>query len=220
MNHQRSRLAVAAGALVIILAGVVSACSDAQGGAPTTAVTSSTPAAELRSTLNATLREHVSLAASATNAALHSRNEEFAAAAAALDGNSLDLAKIIGTAYGATAEEAFLSGWRRHIGFFVDYTNGVATKDEAKRAKAVADLQQYAADVAKLFHAANGLPEAQLVQIVSGHIGSLTAVIDAQAAGDDTRAYVLMREAADHMRHFSDPLAEATVQKFPEKFKG
>ncbi len=140
--------------------------------------------------------------------------------AAALDANSVDLAKLIGSVYGPTAETAFLEGWRRHIGFFVDYTVGSAKKDPAAKEKAVADLKQYAVEVSDLFHAANGLPKADLVTLVEGHISSLTSVIDAQAASDDRLAYTLIRESVGHMQHFSDPLAAATVAKFPEKFKG
>lgn len=218
MNRQSLRAVAAIGALALTSVGAFAACGSEASPEPA-AVTSSTPAAELRSSLNAILQEHVNLASAATGAALDGRNEEFAAAAAALDANSVDLAKMIGVAYGPAAEEAFLPGWRRHIGFFVDYTNGAATRDEAKKAKAKADLAIYAQELATLFNAANGLPHDTLVEIVGGHVDSLTAVIDAQAAGDDAKAFVLQREAASHMSHFADPLTEATVKKFPEKFK-
>ncbi len=219
MNRHTLRAAAVIGALALTSAGAFAACGSDSSPEPAS-VTSSTPAAELRSSLNAILQEHVNLASAATGAALDGRTDEFAAAAAALDANSVDIAKLIGSAYGPAAEEAFLPGWRRHIGFFVDYTNGAAAGDEAKMAKAEADLAVYAEELATLFHAANGLPKATLVEIVGGHVGSLTAVIDAQAAGDDAKAFVLQREAAGHMSHFADPLTEATVQKFPEKFKG
>lgn len=187
---------------------------------PPPPVGSVTAAAELRSNLNAILQEHVNLAAAATGAALDGNADESAAAAAALDTNSVDLAKIIGSAYGPTAEDAFLTGWRRHTGFFVDYTNGAATGDHAKMAKAKEDLAGYAVELATLLHAANGLSQEAVVDIATSHVGSLILVIDAQAAGDDDKAYALQREAAGHMSHFADPLTEATVQKFPEKFRG
>src|SRR5262245_5866525 len=91
--------------------------------------TSSTPAAGLRVGLNALLSEHVYLAAAATNAALGGRQPEFEAAAAALDANSVDVAKAIGSVYGVEAEQAFLPLWRKHIGMVVDYTVGAATGD-------------------------------------------------------------------------------------------
>lgn len=209
----------AAAALALVSAGALTACgSDSKtGGAER--VTSVTPAAELRSALNAILQEHVNLASAATGAALDGNEAEFAAAAAALDANSVDIARLIGSAYGPTAEDAFLPGWRRHIGFFVDYTNGAATGDKAMIAKARADLAVYAEELATLFNAANGLPKDALIESTKAHTESLIAVIDAQAAGNDAEAFVLQREAAAHMAHFADPLTEATVQKFPEKFK-
>ena len=93
--------------------------------------------------LNMALREHAILAAMATGSALGGRDAEFKAAANALDGNSIDIAKAIGSVYGADAEKAFLPLWRKHIGFVVDYTTGLATKDKAKQDKAVDDLVRY-----------------------------------------------------------------------------
>ena len=62
------------------------------------ATPTATPAAELRTGLNALLSEHVILAAAATGAAMGERSAEFEAAAGALDANSVDLAKAIGSA--------------------------------------------------------------------------------------------------------------------------
>lgn len=205
------------------LTGLGVACSSGDAnkdGAAKAEPTVSSPASDLRLALNSILSEHVSLAASATGAALDGQDAEFKAAAAALDANSVDLAKLIGSAYGPSAETAFLEGWRRHIGFFVDYTVGAATNDQAKKDKAIADLQQYAVEVADLFNAANGLPKEDLVKLLETHVVTLTSVIDAQAAGNDELAYTRLRESVEHMQHFSDPLAEATVKKFPDKFKG
>ena len=96
-------------------------------------------AADLRANLNALLGEHVLIAAVATSHALGGREAAFNGAAGGLDANSVDLSKAIGAVYGADAEKAFLPLWRKHIGFFVDYTTGVASKDKAKQDKAVAD---------------------------------------------------------------------------------
>lgn len=180
--------------------------------------TSDTPAAELRSKLNTVLAEHAMLAASATGAALGGRTSEFEAAAAALDANSVELAGIVGTAYGANAQTLFLDGWRKHIGFFVDYTNGAAANDGAAKQQAVDNLRKYARDVAALFESANGLPAATVAGIVDEHVDTLTKVIDAQAAGDLTAAYTLLRQSVAHMRTLADPLAAATVAKFPDAF--
>ena len=115
------------------------------------------PAANLRNTLNLALREHAILAAMATGSALGGRTAEFDAAVGAVDANSIDIAKAIGSVYGADAEKAFLPLWRKHIVFVVDYTTGLATKDKAKQDKAVADLIRYADDFGALFNVQTAL---------------------------------------------------------------
>ena len=96
---------VCALAVVTVLAtGCTKSMADNMPGSSASAVaTATTPAATLRTTLNALLSEHVILAAAATSAALDGRDAEFKAAAGALDANSVDVARAIGSVYGADA---------------------------------------------------------------------------------------------------------------------
>ena len=175
--------------------------------------------AGLRAGMNQALQEHVYLAAAATGAALGGRDTEFKAAADALDKNSVDIARTIGTAYGADAEKAFLPLWRTHIGMFVDYTLGVASNDAAKKEKAVADLTGYAKDFDAFLSGANEhLPKGAVAELLKPHVGTLAAVVDAQGSKDYGKAYTALLEAAHHMAMIADPLADATVKKFPAKF--
>jgi len=177
------------------------------------------PAASLRTVLNVALREHAYLAGAATNAALGGRNDEFKAAAAALDGNSVDVAKAIGSVYGADAEQAFLPLWRRHIGFFVDYTLGVAAKDRGKQDIAVSNLIAYTQDFGAFLESANPrLPKSVVVDLVKHHVITLKEVVDAQAARDNARAFTAVRTAAGHMQMIADPLAETIVKQFPDRY--
>ncbi len=176
-------------------------------------------AADLRTGLNSLFREHVFLAAAATGAALGGRDGEFKAAAGALDGNSIDIAKAIGSVYGAGAEQAFLPLWRRHIGFVVDYTVGVATRDDAKKSKAVNDLVQYTQDFGAFLASANpNLPKDGVANLVKDHVLTLKDVIDAQASGDMSKTFTAIRNAAGHMGMIADPLAAAIVKQFPDRF--
>jgi hypothetical protein len=180
---------------------------------------SGTKAASLRTTLNTLFQEHIYLAAAATGAALGGREAEFKAAAGALDGNSVAIAKAIGSVYGSGAEEAFLPLWRKHIGMVVDYTVGVATADKGKQDKAVADLIQYTQDFGAFLQSANpNLPKSVVADLVKHHVVTLKDVIDAQAAKDPARAYMAVRTAAAHMQQIADPLAEAIVKQFPDRF--
>ena len=192
---------------------------SAMAGASMT--TSGTKAAGLRSALNNLLQEHVYLAAAATGAALDGRDAEFKAAAEALDQNSIAISKAIGSVYGMDAERAFLPLWRRHIGFAVDYTVGVAAGDKAKADKAVGDLLGYAEDFGAFLASANqNLPKNVVAGLVKHHVVTLKDVIDAQASKNPAKAYMALRTAASHMSMIADPLAEAIVKQFPDRFTG
>ena len=176
-------------------------------------------ASDLRVAVNKLLAEHIDLASAATGAALGGRSGEFQAAAGALDGNSVDLSKAIGMVYGADAEKAFLPLWRKHIGFVVDYTTGVATKDKAKQDKAVSDLLGYTKDFGAFINSASpALPTEAVADLVKGHIVTLKSVIDKQASGDFASAYKAQREAYGHMQMIGDALADAIAKQFPDRF--
>jgi hypothetical protein len=186
---------------------------DRYPGNPTAA------SAGLRTALNLALREHVYLAAAATNAALGGRKAEFEAAAAALDGNSVDVGAAIGTVYGPEAGKAFLPLWSKHVGFVVDYTLGAASKDTAKQDKAVADLVAYTQDFGAFLSSANpNLPKDVVADLVKHHVLTLKDVIDPQAAGDQAKAYAALRGAASHMGKIADPLAAAISKQYPDRF--
>jgi dsRNA-specific ribonuclease len=177
-------------------------------------------AADLRATLNTLLSEHVYLAARATGAALDRNNTAFRAAATALDANSNDLIKVMGMVYGADAERAFGPLWKKHIGMVVDYTTALATGDAAKRDKAVADLTAYTREFGAFINAATkSLPTEAVQQLVLDHILTLKAVIDAQKAGNQPAVYSGLRRALGHMAMLADPLADAIVKQFPDRFR-
>lgn len=177
------------------------------------------PQSDLRLTLNQLLAEHATLAAAATGAALNGHKHEFAAAAEALDANSQALAKAIGSVYGEAAGEAFLPLWRKHIGFFVDYTTAKAKHSKKGQEKAVNDLIGYASDFGAFLNSATpSLPKEAVAELVKMHILSLKDVVDAQAKKDWKLAYMKVRDASHHMQMIADPLADAIIKQFPEKF--
>jgi hypothetical protein len=210
--NRRSWLRITATALLVALVGIATPALAAHG---------SKSASDLRTGYNALLAEHVFLAAAATNAALGGRQAEFEAAAAALDGNSQDIATSIGSVYGPDAEKAFLPLWRKHIGMAVDYTVGVATKDKAKQDKAVADLIGYTQDFGAFLASANpNLPKDVVAELVKHHVVTLKSVIDPQAAGNQAEAFKALRAAAAHMSMIGDPLAGAIAKQYPAKYPG
>jgi hypothetical protein len=121
--------------------------------------------------------------------------------------------------YGTDAEQAFLPLWRKHIGFVVDYTGGLASNDKAKQDKAVTDLVNYAEDFGAFLASANpNLPKETVANLVKGHILTLKDVVDAQAAKDWPMVYRNLRLAAAHMTMIADPLGSAIAKQFPERF--
>lgn len=176
-------------------------------------------AAGLRTLLSSQLGEHVLLAGAATNAALQGRSEEFNAAAAALDGNSVDLSKSIASVYGEDAGNAFLPLWRKHIGFFVDYTLGAAAMDQSAKEMARTNLDGYRNDFAAFISGANPfLPKDAVAEALVPHIATLTAVIDAQSTQDFSAAFTSLQESYAHTGMLGKTLADAITQQFPDTF--
>lgn len=205
----------------VFLAAACSPMMSKSGHEPMamTASHSGTAAADLRTGLNALLGEHVLLAAVATSHALGGREAAFKGAAVGLDANSVDFAKAIGSVYGSDAEQAFLPLWRKHIGFFVDYTVAVATNDKTKQNKAVNDLVQYTEDFGAFLSSANpNLPKQAVAELVKGHVLTLKEVVDAQAAKDWQKAYAAVRTAYGHMHMIADPLGAAIAKQFPQRY--
>ncbi len=176
-----------------------------------------TSASELRAGLTALLQEHVYLAGIATGTALG--GGDLTAPAATLDANSVRLSEAIASVYGKDAGEAFLGLWRKHIGFFVDYTMASAAGDEAGKETARADLDAYRQDFGAFIASANPyLPKDAIAEALIPHVNSLFAAIDAQAAGDPAQ-YDKLAEAAAHMPGTAQVLAEGIAKQFPKKFK-
>ena len=170
---------------------------------------SDTKAAELRAGLTALLTQHVYAAGIAINTAVakggNLKDPMVAGAVSALDANSVALSKAVGSAY-PKAEEPFLASWRQHIGFFVDYTLGKATKDTAKVDKAKTDLDGYRTSFGQLINSVvPELPADAVANELKPHVASLFTAIDAVVAGDPT-AFAKLQAAAGHM-----PMTAATL---------
>ena len=201
-------------------AAKTTAASPSTAATTTTAATSMTKAADLRVALNLLLSDHVYITAQVTDQALIGNDAGFKAAAATLDKNTVGLGNAIGTAYGDAAKTTFLELWRKHIGFFVAYTQAAAKGDAAGKTKADADLDGYRKDFDAFITGANpNLPKGAVADLLVSHVKGLEAVIDAQAAKDPTWADKAM-VAADHSQKIADPLAGAIAKQFPDKFPG
>ncbi len=179
--------------------------------------TTKSPSADLRYALASGLGQHALLASLTTHRGLES-GKDFEAAAEALEVNTVALGDAIGSVFGDEAKATFLELWRAHIGFFVDYTVGTATKDDAKKTKAGDDLAGYSRDFAAFLAGATDLPADVLEAELNSHVTHLAGSVDAYAAGDYATAYELTDMAYQHMVATGGTLADAIAAKFPDKF--
>jgi len=230
----RRKLWLRALAPLLALAVLGAACGDddddgAAGSAQERAAgaMTETGASTLRAGLTGLLTEHVYLAALATGSALRGDTAGFEAYAAALNGptnsNTADLTAAITSAYGDDVGRAFDGLWRSdgHIPAFVAYTQAVAAGDQAGADAAVTDLTAYAETFGTTLHSVNEhLPADAVEEMVTMHITSLKAVVDAQKAGDQPAVYTALREAYGHMGDMATVLAAATAEKLPDAFDG
>lgn len=216
------------GALVALVLGlgggyaIASSMDGGESGAKTSqasvAPTTDTKAADLRVILNALEREHVSLASQATRNGFDG-SADFDASAKALDSNSIELSKAVGSVYGAEAEAKFLEIWRSHIGFFVDYTVAAKAGDTAGMEKAVQNLGGYVDAISDFFSGANpNLPREAVHQLVSDHVGLLKGAVDAHGAGDFAGSHAKEHEASIQIGEIADTTAGAIVKQYPDKF--
>jgi hypothetical protein len=214
MNLTTKGLAAAALTTTLLAAGCTSSGnSTGDPASPPSASTGSTSgsgstapdqtaAAGLRATLTALLSDHVWLAGNALQTAVAKggdlNNPAVKGAVAALDENSVALAKTLGSVYPA-AQKPFLASWRQHIGFFVNYTLGKATKNAAMANKARADLDGYRTSFGQLIHSVvPELPADAVAQELVPHVQSLLTAIDAAVAGSP-QVQTKLTDAADHM---------------------
>jgi len=226
-------------ASVAVVAALGAACGDddgndnASGDTTTTEQsTSSTMAAdagvdsaasELRATLTAGLQEHVYLAGIALSTAVGAggnlEDPAVASAVETLDGNSVALSEAVGSVYGDEGGEQFLSLWRAHIGFFVDYTLGEATGDMAKADEAKAKLDGYREEFGAFIDSASDgeLPSDAVAAELGVHVDSLITAIDAVVAKSPD-AFPKLQAAAAHMPMTAATLAGGIAAQMPDEF--
>ena len=193
---------------------------DEEGEHAAAAAGVNSPASDLRITLDRLLGEHALLAQFATQKG-YAGEKDFKAIGAALDENSVELSEAIGSVYGEEAQEEFLNGdlkWRPHIGFFVDYTVGLAKKDKPTQKKAVGNLKGYTESFSSFLAQATELPQPALRENISEHVTQLKAQIDAYSGGNYGESYGQLRDAYAHMFMTGDTLADGIVNQSPEKF--
>lgn len=180
--------------------------------------TTSTPAANLRVTLDRLFGEHSNLAILAMEKG-YSGAADFSAVANALGQNTADLTAAITSVYGAAAGQQFNKMWTDHIGFFVEYVQATAKNDAAGKQDALNKLAQYKTQFSNFLASANpNLNATDLANNLQMHIDELLAAFNAYVNKDYTTSWKDYVEAYNHMFATGDALAGAIAWQFPAKF--
>jgi hypothetical protein len=134
-------------------------------------------------------------------------------AGVALQTNTDELTRLVGTAYGGAQADRFTKLWQRHLADLLAYAKGVAGHDTSAtttaRAALLADADAYGS---WLEGASRGrVPASTAAAGVRMHVTELMDQADAYAARDYQRASRIERAAYEHMFTAGAGLARASV---------
>jgi hypothetical protein len=175
----------------------------------------------LRAALTGLLIQHVAATGFVVQTAVAAKGNlkapEVKGAISALTDNTNQLGAAIGSVYGSAAKAQFLKLWNAHIGFFVNYTLGMATHDTAKVTAAKKDLAGYISQFSAFVAGATKLPKAAVAADLQGHVSTLETAINAMVAGSSSEGSALLM-AENHMAGTGAVLAAGIVSSMPSKF--
>jgi len=177
---------------------------------PETATVLGTPSWRLRSALTQLLGEHVELVVGAMRAAV-TDSDDFDAAAAAVNGNTTDLAGAVDTLFGSAAARSFQSLWADHIDLLVSYAAALAKGDDARRSDIGAKLNGFETRLAAFLNGATGdkIAAAALAKALQSHDAMLRQQVDAFVAKDYTTAHDVAYTTYQEMYGLAGQLADA-----------
>ncbi|ASS68394.1 MULTISPECIES: copper amine oxidase N-terminal domain-containing protein [unclassified Paenibacillus] len=182
--------------------------------------TPDTKAADLRSSLNALVSEHVALSVLQMQKQLDgSKDSDALISTEAM--NTADWKAAIGSLYGTAGADGFEKLWvTNHINAQSDYVNAVKMNDANAKAAVKSRIESFTKDFgAFLGTATNGnLPAAAATEALMKHEGQIQAAFDQYAAGNYDGAYATDREGFKFVFGVGQALGNAIVTQSPEKF--
>lgn len=225
-SHKSSSLLI--GVIMLIVGGLIGfGISKAADNTKTsnstvsssTAPTSATKAADLRSNLVTLGVEHMTYTDQAVDAALDG-SPNATASATALYSNGTDIGAAVGSVYGKSAETTFNSVWKLHLDDFVKYAVAGKSGDQAGKTAALNDIDaNYTKPLAQYLAKANpNLPEATLESALRDHVQMTAQVIDYHVQGNYKAEANELNMANQHIEGLFSTLANAIVKQYPSKF--
>lgn len=202
------------------LLGSSSKTSDMTQSA-TTLPSTTTKAAELRTTLNNLLREHVTTNLAVTHNIVSGVSAaQLQASVDAQTANASQIADAVGSIYGDEAKKAVATPFLKHLEQSNDFAKAVAANDMTAQASALTALQASLREVADAFHSV--IPSASsdvLYKSLDDHEKLMNEVAEAYKASDYKKAYEVTAEALKQISGGADALASGIVSSKPDMFK-
>lgn len=171
------------------------------------------PVAATRVRLDTGLAEHSALLIKATGAAVGARDLEVAAYRSLLDDNASALGEILRDAMGDQVHDSWAQLWSVHDQAMIDYAKGVATNDEPLKQSGETTLEtRFIPNLTSMITQATGMSEEDTRKSLEVHVANFQAIIEAQAAGDWSKAYQDYDRTVGHMRALGDTVAQSLVR--------
>jgi hypothetical protein len=223
------RLRLGLVSLVIFVLAAAAACDankPSRSGAPastqaghpaghtaTTTVPANTSPKQRRAQFEQLLGQHALVAVRLMRGVVAQAPEPRQAAEAALRDNTDALSQLVTAAYGHDQGGRFTQLWQRHVTDLLSYANGVAGNDasatQTARTALLADAEAYGSWLAG---ASKGQVQAGAAAAgVRMHVEELMTQADAYAARDYNKAYLIERQAYEHMFTAGAGLAKASL---------
>lgn len=184
-----------------------------------TTPSSTTKAADLRSTLVTLGVEHMTYTDQAVDAALDG-SPNASTAAAVLYANGNDIGAAVGSIYGQSAQMTFDQVWKLHLDDFVKYAVADSKGDTAGKTAALNDIEtNYTKPLAQFLAKANpNLPEATLESALGDHVQMTAQMIDDHVQGKYADEASELSMANQHIASLMSTLAAGIVKQYPSKF--
>ena len=177
-------------------------------------------AADLRTRLDLVLAEHVMIVAKESEAATY-HSDEYPGYAGLLTINGSAVVDVIRPAVGNSAATLFDQVWSTQNGYFVDYSIGLVTHNQAKANGAMSGLLTgFVPQLSQLVQGMTQLPLDPMTQLATQQVLEVKAVIDDQFAQNQRMMYADLHTAYAHSSRIGDAIAVRIAQKYPDKFPG
>ena len=181
--------------------------------------TTSTKAADLRSTLVTLGVNHMNYTDQAVDAALDSAPNA-TQMGGLLNQNGKDLGAAVGSVYGTDAQTTFDKVWQLHLDDFVKYAVADSKGDNTSAQAALTDIDtNYTKPLAQFLAKANpNLPESALESGLRDHVDMTAQMIDDHVKAKYADESKELDMANTHIASLMSTLAGGIVKQYPSKF--